>query len=191
MPLDSLQNTLLHEMSDLLSAERQIAKLLQQSAKAADSEEVKQMIQAHHQETLQQAENLLQAFSALGAKAEKITCKAAAGLVEEATSTLKEEKPKGAFKDLAIMSSGLRVEHYEIAGYRSAIAVARAVGNKEVVQLLQANLKQEEATAKKLEAASAATLKSMPKDGATPVAATAAKPITAKAPVRRTAAKTK
>lgn len=166
MPLDTLHNTLLHEMSDLLSAERQFAKLLQQTAKAADSEEVRQMAQTHHEETLQHAENLQQAFSVLGAKAEKMTCKAAAGIVEEATSTLKEEKPKGAIKDIVIAGSSLRVEHYEIAGYRAAIAVARAVGNKQVVQLLQTNLKQEEATAKKLEAVSAAMLKSMPMAGA-------------------------
>lgn len=162
MPLDTLQNTLLHEMSDLLSAERQFAKLLQQAAKAADSAEVKQMALTHHGETVQHADNLQQAFSALGEKAERITCKAAAGIVEEATSTLKEERPKGAFKDIAIISSSLRVEHYEIAGYRAAIAVARAVGNKQVVQLLQSNLKQEEATAKKLEAANAQILKTMP-----------------------------
>jgi len=170
-------------MSDLLSAERQFAKLLQQSAKAADSEEVKQMELTHHQETLQQAENLQQAFTALGEKAEKMTCKAAAGIVEEATSTLKEEKPKGAFKDIAILSSSLRVEHYEIAGYRAAIAVARAFGNKQVVQVLQTNLRQEEATAKKIEVASAQILKSMP----TPAAV--AQPATSKAPAKKAASK--
>ena len=41
MPLDTLHNALLHEMSDLLSAEKQIAKALQQVAKAATSEDLK------------------------------------------------------------------------------------------------------------------------------------------------------
>ncbi|MBV9470293.1 MAG: DUF892 family protein, partial [Abitibacteriaceae bacterium] len=104
-------------------------------------------------ETLQQIETLKQAFSVVGQKPERVTCKAAQGLVEENSSTLKEEKPKGAFKDIALVGGCLRVEHYEIAGYTAAIAVARALGQREVVQLLTQILKQEQATAKKLEAA--------------------------------------
>lgn len=154
MPLDTLENMLAHEMADLLSAENQFAKALQQVVKAADSEDVRQMAQTHLEETKQQAENLKQAFAALGQKPERgLVCKAAAGIVEENSSTLKEEKPKGAFKDLALISGSLRVEHYEIAGYSAAIAIAKVVGNKQVTQILQANLKQEQATAKKLEAA--------------------------------------
>jgi ferritin-like metal-binding protein YciE len=174
MPLDTLENLLTHELSDLLSAEKQIAKLLERVAKAADSDTVKQMAQEHHAQTLQQAENLQRAFVALGKKPERITCKGAQGLVEETTSTLKEEKPQGAIKDLVLISGGLRVEHYEIAGYTSAIALAKAVGNKEVVALLTENLKQEQETAKKLLVAApqfGAAAKSAPAPEAKPVKA--------------------
>jgi ferritin-like metal-binding protein YciE len=192
MPLDTLHNALLHEMSDLLSAEKQIAKALQQVAKAANDQELKEMAQQHHEETLQQAQNLQDAFAHLGARPEKMLCKGAAGIVEENNSTLKEEKPKDLIKDITLIGGSLRIEHYEIAGYRSAIATARALGQKEVVKLLQTNLKQEEATAKKLEAAAQAMLKAMPQDGNgnTP-AATQTAPAkktsagTAKAPAKR------
>jgi ferritin-like metal-binding protein YciE len=158
-------------MSDLLSAEKQIAKALQQVARAANDEDLKQMAQQHHEETLQQAQNLQDAFTHLGAKPEKMLCKGAAGIVEENNSTLKEEKPKDLIKDITLIGGSLRIEHYEIAGYRSAIATARALGQKEVVRLLQTNLKQEEATAKKLEAAAATMLKSMSSsDGSAPAA---------------------
>ena len=154
MPLDTLENTLVHELSDLLSAENQFARALTQVANAADSEQVKQMAQEHREETLQQAENLKQAFDILGQKPERgLVCEGAKGIVEENNSTLKEEKPKGALKDIALVSGCLRVEHYEIAGYTSAIAIAKTLGQREVVQLLQANLKQEQATARKLESA--------------------------------------
>ncbi|HVF09546.1 MAG TPA: ferritin-like domain-containing protein [Abditibacteriaceae bacterium] len=160
MALDTLENTLKHELTDLLSAEKQFAKLLQQIAKAADSSEVKQLAEAHHAETLAQIDNLQTAFEVLGAKPERgKVCKAAQGLVEENTSTLKEEKPKGALKDVAILSGSLRVEHYEIAGYTSAIGTAKALGQRQVTQLLQANLKQEQAAAKKLQTAAPQFLK--------------------------------
>jgi len=153
MPLDTLEDVLAHDLSDLLSAENQFSKALKQVIKAADSAEVKQMAEEHLQETEGQIENLKQAFATLGQKPEKgLVCKAAQGIVEENSSTLKEEKPKGAIKDLVLACGSLKIEHYEIAGYTAAIATAKALGQREVAQLLQANLKQEQATAKKLEA---------------------------------------
>src|SRR4028119_87852 len=104
MPLDTLENTLAHELSDLYSAEQQFAKALQQVVKAASSEAVRQMAQEHLEETKQQAENVKQALALLGQKPERgLVCKGAQGIVEENTSTLKEEKPKGALKDLALV----------------------------------------------------------------------------------------
>lgn len=154
MSLDSLEGMLVHEMSDLLSAENQFAKALAQVARSADSATVRDMAQQHHEETRQQAENLKQALGLLGRKPEKgLVCQGAQGIVQENSSTLKDEKPKGAFKDLALVSGSLRIEHYEIAGYSAAIALAKAVGNRQVTQILQTNLKQEQATAKKLEQA--------------------------------------
>ncbi|HEX8234578.1 MAG TPA: ferritin-like domain-containing protein [Abditibacteriaceae bacterium] len=160
MPLDTLDGMLAHELSDLLSAENQFAKALQQTVKAADSEQVRQMAQEHLEETKQQAENLKQAFSILGQKPEKgMVCKGAQGIIEENNTTLKEEKPKGVMKDLALIGGNLRAEHYEIAGYTKAVAIAKALGQKEVVKILRDNLAQEKATAKKLEAATPEFLK--------------------------------
>ena len=153
MPLDSLEGTLAHDMSDLLSAEQQFAKALQQVAKQADSEQVRQMAEEHHAETLQHIENLKQAFVALGQKPEKMVCKGAQGIVEENNNTIKEEKPKGILKDIALVCGGAKIEHYEMSGYTAAVTAAQALGRRDITQLLQQNLKQEQATAKKLEAA--------------------------------------
>jgi ferritin-like metal-binding protein YciE len=155
MPLDTLANVLTHELSDLYSAESQFAKALLQVAKNANSDEVRNMALEHHAETQSQIDNLKQAFASLGTKKESLVCKAAQGLVEENSSTLKEEKPKGVIKDVVLIAGCLRIEHYEIAGYSAAISLAKTVGNRQVVQLLQANLKQEKETARKLEAAGA------------------------------------
>jgi ferritin-like metal-binding protein YciE len=183
MPLDTLENTLIHELSDLLSAEKQFAKALQTVAKNADGDALRQMAQEHQAETVQQAERLMQAFAALGSKPERgVVCDAAKGLVEEANGTLKEDKPKGLIKDVVLMGSCLRIEHYEIAGYSAAIAIARSLGKKEVVAILQTTLKEEQGTAKKLQDASAQLLKSGT-TAPTPAPASAAKaPAKAAAP---------
>jgi ferritin-like metal-binding protein YciE len=158
MSLDTLDDTLTHELSDLLSAENQFARALMQVARAADSDQVRQMAEEHFAETQGQIDNLKQAFSLLGEKPEKMVCKGAQGIVEENNSTLKEEKPKGSIKDTVLIGGSLRIEHYEIAGYSSAIALAKALGKREVVRLLQMNLRQEQATARKLEQAATALL---------------------------------
>jgi ferritin-like metal-binding protein YciE len=164
MSLDTLKATLKHEMSDLLSAEKQFASLLQKVAKNADSDVVKQMAEEHREQTLGHQENLQKAFEAMGEKPERMTCKAAQGLVEEAVSTLNEEKPKGAIKDIVLLSGSLRVEHYEIAGYTSAIAAAKALGLRDVAALLSENLKQEKETAQKIVSAAPQFLQAAPKE---------------------------
>jgi ferritin-like metal-binding protein YciE len=190
MPLDTLENTLTHELSDLLSAENQIAKALQVVAKNADSPQVKQMAEQHHQETVGQIENLKQAFQILGSKPERgMVCKGAQGIVEENNSTLKEEKPKGAIKDVALVAGSLRIEHYEIAGYTSAIALAKTLGKREVVQLLQTNLKQEQETARKLQAAAPELLKMALSENGSAASAPAPKTAAPKAPAKKPAAK--
>src|SRR4028118_2141713 len=81
MPLDTLENVLAHELSDLLSAENQIAKALGQVAKAADSDQVRQMAEQHREETQQQIDKPKQASSVMGQKPEKMVCKGAQGIV--------------------------------------------------------------------------------------------------------------
>lgn len=152
MSLESMDDLLLHELSDMLSAEQQFAKALKLVAKSADSAEIKKLAEQHGEETQGQIENLKEAFSILGKKPEKMVCKGAQGICEENESMIKEEKPKGAVKDMALIGGSLRIEHYEIAGYTGTISIARKLGQKEIVKLLQENLKQEKDAAKKLEA---------------------------------------
>ncbi len=52
--------------------------------------------------------------------------------------------------DAGLISSAQAVEHYEIARYGTLIAWAKQLGLKDAVPLLQATLKEEEATDKKL-----------------------------------------
>jgi ferritin-like metal-binding protein YciE len=53
--------------------------------------------------------------------------------------------------DLAILGGASKVEHYEIASYRGLITGAQTMGQRDVVNLLQQNLQQEEQTARMIE----------------------------------------
>jgi ferritin-like metal-binding protein YciE len=72
------------------------------------------------------------------------------GLVEEATHEIGEQDGKGPIMDLVIVAGMQRIEHYEIAAYGTDIALAKALGEKELVDLLTLTLEEEKQTDLKL-----------------------------------------
>jgi ferritin-like metal-binding protein YciE len=77
-------------------------------------------------------------------------CEAMRGLVEEAQHSIGEQDGKGPILDLVIVAGMQRIEHYEIAAYGTDIALAEALGEQEVVDLLSATLEEEKQTDLKL-----------------------------------------
>jgi len=77
-------------------------------------------------------------------------CEAMRGLVEEAQHEIEEHDEKGPILDLVIVAGMQRIEHYEIAAYGTDVALAEALGEKEVVDLLAETLEEEKQTDLKL-----------------------------------------
>ena len=161
MAIDDLTKLFKHELGDLLFAEKTFLKGLKAMAKETSNPVIKQRILDHASETEGHIDTLGRAFEAAGLKAKATTCDAALGLKEEHDSFKEDEKPTPEMLEAFNLGSGLRVEHYEIAGYRSAIVLAKTLGFDESAALLQQNLAQEEAMAKFLEAQSAGALASL------------------------------
>ncbi len=140
-----------HELGDLLYAERRFLTATKKMVRETNDPEIKQRIEQHVQETEAQIERLEKAFGAIGEKAKAEKCEASIGLREEHSSFKSEEKPSAAILEAFDLGSGLRVEHYEIAGYRSAIAIAKVLGENDCASILQQSLREEEEMAKFLE----------------------------------------
>ena len=71
------------------------------------------------------------------------------GLVIEGEELI-ADKPEAAVLDAGLISAAQRVEHYEMAGYGSVRAYAKALGEEEAAALLQETLDEEAAADKKL-----------------------------------------
>ena len=140
-----------HELGDLLYAEKRFLTATKALARETHDPEIKQRIEQHVSETENQVGRLEKAFEAIGEKAKAEKCEAAIGLKEEHDSFKSEEKPSKTILEAFDLGSGLRVEHYEIAGYRTAIAIAKALGENECAGILQESLKEEEDMANFLE----------------------------------------
>ena len=61
-----------------------------------------------------------------------------------------EEEGEDSILDLGLIGAGSRVEHYEMAGYLTAISLAKRMGAGEVVDLLSVTLTEEQAAETKL-----------------------------------------
>jgi ferritin-like metal-binding protein YciE len=72
------------------------------------------------------------------------------GLLEEGKEILEMEADFD-IKDAAIVGASQKVEHYEIAGYTSALMLAQKLKLNDVVKLLKQTLQEEGHMAKQLE----------------------------------------
>jgi ferritin-like metal-binding protein YciE len=145
----TLDDLFLDTLKDIYYAEKQIVKTLPKMAKAATSPQLKAGFEQHLDETEGHIERLEQVFELIGKPARGKTCDAILGIIEEGKSIMEEFKGTVAL-DAGLISSAQAVEHYEIARYGTLKTWAQQLGMKDAAALLDATLKEEEATDKKL-----------------------------------------
>lgn len=160
----SLQELFAGELRDLYSSESQLVKALPKMVKAAKSKELKQALETHLAETEQQLERVKQALKLVGEKAAGELCKGMQGIVAEGEENIKKNAG-----DLALIGAGERVEHYEMAAYESAIAMAKELGLSEAEELLSESLLEEEKAAQLLSKLSKPMLSELGKTASAPV----------------------
>ena len=149
MELSNLQDLLVENLKDLYSAETQILKALPKVARKVENEQLREALTMHVKQTEQQVKRLEQVLSKMGEKPGGKKCHGMEGLIEEAKEMMEEDA------DPEVMDAGLivdcqKVEHYEIAGYGSAVTFAKLLGDEESARLLAQTLDEEERADKKL-----------------------------------------
>jgi len=143
--MELLQELLTEELKDMLHAEGQLVKALPKMARAAKDAELRSAFEEHLEQTKGHVERLKQIFEMIGEKPKAKPCKGMAGLVEEGQEVITEGKEmEQAPADLALIGAAQRVEHYEIAAYGTARAIAEQMNRKDVVKLLSQTLAEEE-----------------------------------------------
>jgi Uncharacterized protein conserved in bacteria len=151
MKIDTLEELLTDELKDLYSAENQIIKALPKMAKTAKSHELRMAFEEHLEQTRNHAQRLEQVCDELGVAPRGKKCVGMEGLLEEG----KEIMTNGSKEPASPMEAGLigaaqKVEHYEIAGYGTAIAHARQLGFNNIASILHQTLEEEKLTDEKL-----------------------------------------
>jgi len=142
MDMETLRDLYVEELKDLYSAEKQLVRALPKMAKNATNPDLKEAFINHLAETEGHVERLEQIFESLEASPRGKKCVGMEGLVEEANELLEEDAEESVV-DAGLISKAQHVEHYEIAGYGTARAWARLLGETEHESLLQRTLEEE------------------------------------------------
>ena len=150
MDFTNLTDALFLELIDLYDAEQQLVNNLPAIGKAVSSPALKSEIDRHYQLTKVHLTRLDKVFSILGDKPQSATCEVMRCLVKDAEAVL-STSGVSAVKDAVLLGVINRMEHYEIAGYKTAWAFAEELALDEVAELLQATLNEENSAVQKID----------------------------------------
>jgi ferritin-like metal-binding protein YciE len=159
--LPTIQDLLEDEIKDLYSAEKQLTKAIPKMAKGAKTPSLKEAFTAHLKETQNQVQRLEKVAELLSIKPSGKKCVGMEGVIKEGVEVL-EEQGNDTVLDIGIIGAGSRVEHYEMAGYLTAISLAQRLGAADAVALLSESLKEENAAEEKLRRIAKELIKNAP-----------------------------
>ncbi len=149
MKSKTLQDLYVDELKDLYSAENQLIHALPKMVKAAQSSELRDAFSSHLAQTEEHAQRIEKIATALGISAKGKKCVGMEGAINEGKEVMEEEFEEGVM-DTALIAAAQRVEHYEMAGYGCARAMAETLGYPDAVKLLQQTLDEEKEADEKL-----------------------------------------
>src|SRR5579863_4500540 len=133
MDMETGHELFIHGMTDMLDAERQLVQALQELEDDSANSQLKKAFAKHREEP------------------EDSECKGIKGIIEEKKAFM-EEDPSQDILDVFHVGAAIKSETYEICEYESLIDMARQMKHSKVAQLLSQNLREEQATLKKMEA---------------------------------------
>ncbi len=142
----------LHQLGDILTAERTIEKMLPKLKRQARDEKLSHGIDQHIGQTREHIRNVEQVFRELGETPKAERCPAIEGIRAEHEELAGQVGPE--LSDVFTTGSAARTEHYEIAVYSALVQQARAIGQRNAAKLLSENLKQDKEMLREIESIS-------------------------------------
>jgi ferritin-like metal-binding protein YciE len=143
--MDKPRDLFMHELGDILYAERTLVKTLPMLAEEATDSQLVAALEKHLAETEGHVENVEAAFEAIGEQPKAEKCPGIEGIKKEHDEFVTNEEPSRDVLDMFLTGAAARTEHYEIAAYTGLITMAKALGETDAAKLLGENLKDEKA----------------------------------------------
>ena len=140
----------LHKLGDILYVEEHLEQdVLPQLIGETTNDELRKGLEKHLEQTRSHVENVESAFETLGEEPKREECIAFEGLRKEHEQIAGETAPE--LLDHVVLISAAATEHYEISSYGNLITMARALGERDAIDLFEQNLADDKETARRLE----------------------------------------
>ena len=147
--VDSLEQLLVHGLTDLYRGEQQMLPALTRMRARASNPELATAFETHRHETQGHIERLERVFRSVGARPRRGASAAVAAIVSDGERLLARKVDRDV-RDAWLIATAQRVEHLEIAAYGTVRTYAETLGYTFAAQLLQQTLEEERATDEKL-----------------------------------------
>ena len=145
----SLEQLLVHGLTDLYRAEHQLLPALDWMRARAWNEELEKAFDQHRHETEGHIERLERVFRSVSAKPKHGSSAAVAAIVSDGERLLGRKVDRDV-RDAWLIATAQRLEHLEIANYGTVRTFAETLGYTYAAQLLQHTLEEEKAADEKL-----------------------------------------
>jgi len=147
--VESLEQLLVHGLTDLYRAEHQLVPALDQMRAKASNEELEKALNHHRYETEGHIDRLERVFRSVGARPKRGSSAAVAAIVGDGERLLARKVDRDV-RDAWLIATAQRLEHFEIATYGTVRTYAEILGYTFAAQLLQQTLEEERAADQKL-----------------------------------------
>lgn len=141
-----LRKFFIKSIQDIYYAEHAIEEKLGEIKAKATSEALIDALEDHQLVTKKQVLRLEKVFKHLNETPKKNKCEAIIGILKEGDEMISEAKNNKTLRDIAVILSCQKVEHYEIASYNGLIQLAVTLNLDKVVELLETTYMEEEET---------------------------------------------
>jgi ferritin-like metal-binding protein YciE len=143
--MSTLREAFIETLKDTYDAEHQILKALPKVIKKVETDDLREALESHLEETEQHAKRLEQVFEIFEESPKRKKCNGMAGLITEGQEVLDEDEGEA-----ALILALQKVEHYEIAAYGALVAWAKILEEEDAANTLQETLNEEKGADKKL-----------------------------------------
>jgi ferritin-like metal-binding protein YciE len=138
-----LKEFFVDQLEDMYWAEKKLTKTLPKMQEAATSTELKNAFGNHLLQTENHVNRLEQVFGIIGEKVDASKCQAMAGIVDEGEDIIDDTDDGTAQRDVGLIFTGQKAEHYEMATYGGLISVAKTLGYDDAADILRQTLAEE------------------------------------------------
>jgi len=137
-----LYDLLLEQLRDLYDGEVQQTSFLKKLLDSAESYELSEFLAYHLKETEHQIRRIKEVFESLDESPKGELCDGIKGLIKEAQK-LADRCMNEEVRDAALITAIQHINHYEMAGYGTAIAYAKTLERHDIAEPLLDTLREE------------------------------------------------